>query len=49
MAEMKQQQTDPALVAMMRCYLSKPRISWPYLAVLLAAMALLIGGLFLPA
>jgi hypothetical protein len=41
-------QTDPALVAMMRCYLSKPRTSWPYLALLLGAMAFLVVGLFLP-
>jgi hypothetical protein len=42
-------QTDPALVAMMRCYLSRPRIAWPYLAMLLGAMAFLVGALFLPA
>jgi hypothetical protein len=41
-------QTDPALVAMMRCYLSKPRIAWPYLALLLGALAFLTGALFLP-
>ncbi len=43
-----EQQTDPALVAMMRCYLSKPRIAWPYLALLLGALAFLTGALFLP-
>ncbi|WP_442754674.1 hypothetical protein ACNHKD_17020 [Methylocystis sp. JAN1] len=41
-------QTDPALAAMMRCYLSKPRIAWPYLALLLGSMAFLVLALFLP-
>lgn len=41
-------QTDPVLVAMIRCYLSKPRVSWPWLALLLGAMAFLVGALFLP-
>lgn len=40
---------DPALAAMMRCYLSRPRIAWPYLAMLVGAMIVLIGGQFLPA
>lgn len=42
-------QADPALVAMMRCYASTPRISWPYLAMLLGSMAFLVLALFLPA
>lgn len=44
-----EQQTDPELMAMMRCYMSRPRIAWPYLALLFVAMAVLVGGLFLPA
>lgn len=39
---------DDALLAMMRCYVSMPRVSWPWLALLFGALALLIGGLFLP-
>lgn len=42
------QQSD-ALVAMLRCYLATPRVSWPYLALLLGALVLVVGGLFLPA
>lgn len=45
---MPEQQHDPVLAAMMRCYLTRPRVSWPYLALLLGAMAFLLGGLFLP-
>jgi len=42
------EEPDPALVAMMRCYLSRPRIAWPYLALLLGAMVFLVGALFMP-
>ena len=41
--------SDPALAEIMRCYLTRKRVSWPWLALLVAAMALLVGGLFLPA
>jgi len=44
-----EQQSDPVLAGMLRCYLSKTRVSWPYLALLVGAMAFLVGALFLPA
>lgn len=40
---------DPALAEIMRCYLTRTRVSWPYLVFLVGALAVLIGGLFLPA
>ena len=45
---MQQQPNDPALVEMMRCYLSRPRIAWPYFAILVGAMVFIVGALFLP-
>ncbi len=45
---MTEQQPDPTLVAMMRCYVSRPRTAWPYLVLLGCAMAFLVVGLFLP-
>jgi hypothetical protein len=46
---MSDQDDNAVLVAMMRCYLSRPRIAWPYLALLLGAMAFLVVALFMPA
>lgn len=39
---------DPVIAAMIRCYISQPRVAWPYLALLFGAMAFLVGALFAP-
>lgn len=41
-------QSDPTLAAMLSCYLSQPRVAWPYLALIIGAMAFIVGALFLP-